>query len=170
LQYAGCEVIRRFLTLAAALLAAFHLWLFAGQALRGELVDLALISRWVVAGGLVGALFHLRRRGVSLVRGRQPVAVWLLAALLHGPALARDLNVVAPSMPEVVATVAQTLTGLSVAGTLVLVLLALRGRRPGVPALRILSTLEAPSFAGALPAQSFLRFAPRPPPTIPVRR
>ena len=162
-------MIRKSLTLAAALLAAFHLWLFAGQAMRGELVDLALIARWVVAGGLVGALFHLRRRGVSLVRGRQPVAVWLLAALLHGPALASGLDVVSPSVPEVVATIAQTVTGLSVAGTLLFVLLALRGRS-GVSALRSLSTLDAPSFAGALPVQSFLRFAPRPPPTIPVRR
>jgi hypothetical protein len=157
-------MVRKSLTLAAVLLAAFHLWLFAGQALRGDLVDLALISRWVVAGGLVGALFHLRRRGVSLVRGRQPVAVWLLAALLHGPALARDLDATAPSLPEVAATVAQTVTALSVAGTLMLVLLALRGGRSGVPSLRTISTLDAPSFAGALPAQSFFRFAPRPPP------
>lgn len=164
LQYAGSDVIRKFLTLAAALLAAFHLWLFAGQVWGGELVDLALVSRWIIAAGLVAALLHLRRRGVSLVRGRQPVAVWLLAALLHGPALARDLDVVAPSMPEVVATIAQTVTGLSVAGTLVLLLLALRRRRTGVPALRVLVTFDAPSFAGALPSQSFLRFAPRPPP------
>ena len=158
-------MIRKFLTLAAALLAAFHVWLFAGQVWAGELVDLALVSRWVIAAGLVGALIHLRRRGVSLVRGRQPVAVWLLAALLHGPALARDLAVVAPSMPEVVATITQTVTVLSVAGSLVLLLLALRRGRSGVPTVQALSTRHASSFAGALSVHSFLRFAPRPPPT-----
>jgi hypothetical protein len=159
-------MVRRVLTLAAALLAAFHVWLFAGQLWAGELLDLALVSRWAIAAGLAGALVHLRRRGVSLVRGRQPVAVWLLAALLHGPALARDLDVVAPSMPEVAATVTQTVAGLSVAGVLLLVLLALRGGRFGVPALRTISLLDAPSFARALQSQSFLRFAPRPPPTL----
>jgi hypothetical protein len=159
-------MVRKSLTLAAALLAAFHLWLFAGQVWGGELVDLALLSRWVIAAGLVGALVHLRRRGVSLVRGRQPVAVWLLAALLHGPALARDLDVVAPSMPEVVATITQTVTGLSVAGTLALLLLGFRRVRSSAPALRALSTLHAPSFAGARSAHSFLPFAPRPPPLL----
>ena len=159
-------MIRRVLTLAAALLAAFHLWLFAGQMWAGELVDLALVSRWVIAAGLAGALLHIRRRGVSLIRGRQPVAVWLLAALLHGPALARDLDVVAPSMPEVVATITQTVAGLSAAGVLLLVLLAIRRGRFGAPALRALSVLDAPSFAGALESRSFLRFAPRPPPAV----
>ena len=161
-------MIRKFLTLAAALLAAFHVWLFAGQLWAGELVDLALVSRWIIAAGLVASLLHLRRRGVSLVRGRQPVAVWLLAALLHGPALARDLDVIAPSMPEVVATITQTVALLSVAGSLVLLLLALRHRRSGVPALRAIFALHASSFAGARPAHSFLRFAPRPPPTFPA--
>ena len=154
-------MVRRFLTLAAALLAAFHLWLFAGHVWEGELVDLSLVSRWAIAAGLVGALLHLRRRGVSLVRGRQPVAVWLLAALLHGPALARDLDVVAPSMPEIVATIAQTVIGLSAAGTLVLLLFALgRGR----PSLRAVSVLEAPTFVGSLSTRSLLQLAPRPPP------
>jgi hypothetical protein len=165
LQYAGSEVIRKVLTLAAALLAAFHAWLFAGQLWAGELLDLALVSRWVIAAGLIGTLFQLRRRGMSLVRGRQPVAVWLLAALLHGPALARDLDVVAPSMPEVVATITQAVTLVSVAGSLLLLLLALRRGRSGVVPLRALSTLHASPFAGALPPYRFLRFSPRPPPT-----
>ena len=158
-------MVRKFLTLAAALLAAFHLWLFASQVSAGELVDVGLVSRWAIAAGLVGALLQLRRRGVSIIRGRQPVAVWLLAALLHGPALARDLDLVAPSMPEVVATITQTVTLLSVAGSLMLLLLALRRRPSGVPALRAIFTLHAPSSAGALPPYRFLRFAPRPPPT-----
>lgn len=156
-------MVRKTLTLAAALLAAFHVWLFAGQVWGGELVDLALVSRWVIAAGLVAALFSLYRRGVSIIRGRQAVAVWLLAALLHGPALARDLEVVAPSMPEVVTTLAQVVTSVAAAGTLLLVLFALRFGRTAA-ALRLVSTSHAPSFAGALPPHSFLTFAPRPPP------
>ncbi len=163
-------MVRKSLTLAAALLAAFHIWLFAGQVWGGDLVDLALLSRWIIAAGLVAALLHLQRRGVSLVRGRQPVAVWLLAALLHGPALARDLDGVAPSMPEVAATLAQAMNGIAVAGTVLLIFFVLRRRRPGVPSLRALSSVDAPFLLGALPPRSFLRFAPRPPPTILVRR
>lgn len=163
-------MVRKSLALAAAALAAFHIWLFADQVWSGELVDLALVSRWVIAAGLVAALVSLRRRGLSLVGSRHAVAVWLLAALLHGPALARDLDGVAPSMPEVVATLAQAMNGAAVAGTVLLILFALRLRRIGVPALRALSALDAPLFVGALPPRSFLRFAPRPPPTTPVRR
>ena len=146
------------------MLAAFHVWIFAGQMWGGELVDLALVSRWMLAAGLIAALVSLRRRGLSLVRGRHAVAVWLLAALLHGPALARGTDGVAPSMPEVVATLAQAMSGIAVAGTVLLILLALRLRRPGVPALKLFSP-DAPRFAGALPPHSFFSFAPRPPPT-----
>ena len=163
-------MVRRVLTLAGALLAAFHVWLFAGQVWAGELVDLALVSRWAIAAGLIAALISLRRRGLSLVRGRHAVAVWLLAAMLHGPALARAADGVAPSMPEVVATLAQAMNGIAAAGTILLILFALRFRRAAAPALKALSPLDAHCFADALSAHSFLPFAPRPPPTIPVRR
>ena len=163
-------MVRKSLTLAVALLAAFHIWIFAGQVWGGELGDLALVSRWMIAAGLIAALVSLRRRGLSLVRGRHAVAVWLLAALLHGPALARGADGVAPSMPGVVATRSQAMTGIAVAGTALLVLLALRLRGAGIPALKALATLPAPIFVGALPPHSFLPFAPRPPPTIPLHR
>ena len=156
-------MVRKALALAAALLGAFHVWLFAGQVWNGELIDLALISRWIIAASLVGALHSLHRRGVSMVRGRQAVAVWLLAALLHGPALARDIEVVAPSIPAVVTTLAQVVTGLTIAGTVLLVLFALRNRRVAV-LQQLAFGLDAPAFVGALPPRSFLRFAPRPPP------
>ena len=112
----------------------------------------------------MAALVSLRRRGLSLVRGRHAVAVWLLAAMLHGPAVARAADGVAPSMPEVVATLAQAMNGIAVAGTVLLILFALRFGRAGVTALKALSSLDAPSVASTLPAHSFLPFAPRPPP------
>jgi len=157
-------MVRKFLSVVAALLAVFHLWLFGSQVWGGELVDLLLVSRWIIAAGLLAALLDLRRRGGSMVRGRQAVSVWLLAALLHGPALARDLDLVAPSMPEVVATVTHMVAGLPLAGAVLLILLFLRRGRSGTLALRLVSTLDAPLFIGALPPRAFLRFAPRPPP------
>jgi hypothetical protein len=155
-------MLRRVLAAAAILLAAFHVWLFADQLWTGELGDLALVSRWLIAGGLTAALFNLHRRGLSLVRGRHAVAVWLLAALLHGPALARSADVDTPSMPEVVATLAQTMTVVGVA-TLLLLLVSFRGARAKAPVWRRLAAYDAPvSFASLVP--SLPQFAPRPPP------
>lgn len=74
---------------AGALLLAFHGWLFANQAAAGRLEDPWLVFRWLSALGLIGALVAIRRNGGSLW-GRQGVAVWVLAALLHGPAVAGD--------------------------------------------------------------------------------
>ena len=157
-------MVRRVLGTAAALLAAFHLWLFAGQLWSGELGDLALVSRWIIAGGLTAALINLHRRGFSLVRGRHAIAVWLLAALLHGPALARNLDLVPPSMPEVVSTIVQTIAGIGTIGTLLLVLLSIRRLRSQAPEWAVLSAFPARPANGGF-ADSFPRFAPRPPPT-----
>jgi hypothetical protein len=155
-------MVRRSLSLAAALLAAFHLWLFVNQAFAGALVDPALIARWLIAGGLTLALVNLRRRGLSLVRGRHATAVWLIAALLHGPALSQNVDAVSPTVPQVVATLAEAIGGLAVAGTLLL-LLAIRLRRATAAPQPVL-TLEAPAFLGALALHSFLCLTPRPPP------
>ncbi|HQX83593.1 MAG TPA: hypothetical protein PKW63_17630 [Vicinamibacterales bacterium] len=156
-------MLRKTLTLTGALLVAFHIWLFGSQVWDGQLLDLTLVTRWAIAAGLLAALFHLHRRGISVIRSRQAIAVWLLTATLHGPALARDLDLTAPAMPEVVATLAQTTATLTGLATLILFGLAflLRGQRP---ALLSISRIEMPAVAGALPPASFLAFAPRPPP------
>jgi hypothetical protein len=87
------DVVRKALATAAGLLALFHVWLFADQLRRGDLLtDPGLLARWLIAIGLVGALVALRRHGVSLVVGRKAVAIWALAALLHGPAIAGRLD------------------------------------------------------------------------------
>ena len=155
-------MVRRVLSAAAALLAAFHVWLFADQIVTGELGDIAVLSRWLIGAGLTAALVNLHRRGLSLVRGRHAVAVWLLAALLHGPALARSVDGAAPSIPEVVSTVVQTVTGIVTFGTLLL-LLSLRSPRPQAPAWRRLAAFDGPVATARL-LDSVLQFAPRPPP------
>ncbi len=156
-------MVRKTLTLTGALLVAFHVWLFGSQMWEGQLLDLALVTRWAIAAALLAALFHLHRRGISVIRSRQAIAVWLLTATLHGPALARDLDLTAPAMPEVVATLAQTTASLAGLATLLLFGLAFlrRGQRP---ALLSISRRDMPAVAGALSSASFLPFAPRPPP------
>jgi hypothetical protein len=74
---------------AGALLAAFHGWLFAGQIADGSLADPWLVFRWIAAAGLIAALAARRARGGS-VWDRQGIAIWVLAALLHGPAVAAN--------------------------------------------------------------------------------
>ena len=95
-------MLRKTLTLTGALLVAFHIWLFGSQVWDGQLLDLTLVTRWAIAAGLLAALFHLHRRGISVIRSRQAIAVRLLTATLHRPALSRDLHLTAPAMPEVV--------------------------------------------------------------------
>ena len=100
-------MIRKALKSAATLLVLFHAWLFARDAWAGDLSDIALLARWAAAAGLTGALIALRRQGASLLRSRRGVAIWVLAALLHGPALAGPLEVAdLPIAPVVVASLA----------------------------------------------------------------
>ncbi len=156
-------MVRKTLTLTGALLVAFHIWLFGSQLWEGQLLDLTLATRWVIALGLAASLLHLHRRGISVFRSRQAIAVWLLTATLHGPALARDLNLTAPAIPEVVAILAQTTASLT--GLAAMVLFGLASLRRGHrPSLVWTPRLDTPAVVGALPPGSFLRFAPRPPP------
>ena len=72
---------------AGAVLVGFHAWLFVSQWADGRLqTDPALLLRWAAALGLAAALIWLGREGTSLV-SRQAIVIWLLAALLHGPAV-----------------------------------------------------------------------------------
>lgn len=142
-------------------LAGFHAWLFAGQVAAGRFDDPWVIFRWAAAALLIVALAVIWRTGESMF-GRRSIAIWVLAALLHGPALAAD-GFETFAMPEQAAT-----SILQISSSLVLVagLWALAGllaaRRRHV--LR-LSTL-APVFAAADPLAAGIthHFSPRPPP------
>ena len=71
---------------AGTVLVAFHGWIFAGQIADGSLADSWLLFRWVAAAGLIAAFAAVRLRGGS-IWGRQGIAIWVLAAVLHGPAV-----------------------------------------------------------------------------------
>lgn len=155
-------MLRRSALAAGALLGLFHVWLLGNQLWTGQLAQFDVVLRWVVAAALIGGLGVLRRRGLPLVFGREAVAVWLLAALLHGPALANDLDGFAtPALPEAVATIGQSLIT-SAIGLALLALAAFAGARDARP----MSTRVAgrPRAVGAAATAHAVRFLPRPPP------
>ena len=82
-------MFRRTLVALGGLLALFHGWLLGSQLWSGQLAEPGLVLRWAVAAGLVAALVALRRSGGSMFWGRKAICIWLLAALLHAPAMAR---------------------------------------------------------------------------------
>lgn len=141
--------------LAGAMLVVFHGWLFAAQAVSGRLDDPWLVVRWAVAGGLIAALAAIRRNGDS-AWSRRGIAVWVLAALLHGPAVTTDLsdaNLLAP--PEAATSLLQLVSVTALAATLWMLagVLARRDRRV---------CLDAGLLAVASPAGPFdNRFSPR---------
>jgi len=156
-------MLRRSAIAAGALLGAFHVWLLGNQAWTGQLAEPDVVLRWLAGAVLVCGLAALRRRGAPVLFGRQAVAIWVLAALLHGPALANDLDGLAtPSLPEAVTTVVQLAALLSVPGLALVLLAALgawravaRAITPGGACVRLARTLETDAGLG---------FLPRPPP------
>jgi hypothetical protein len=157
-------MLRRLLAAAGALLALFHVWLFAGQIWDGRLDDLALLLRWLAAAGLAVGLAALRRRGLSMVRGRPAATIWLLAALLHGPALAARVDDGGTlGLPEVAATLSQIAVA-SVAA-IGLGLLAARFRRaPGFAQRRTFLRPRDRDRLAAHAAAFLVVLSPRPPP------
>jgi len=155
-------MLRRSALAAAALLAAFHVWLLANQVWTGQLAQPDVLLRWLVAAGLVGGLAILGRRGQAVVFGRHAVAVWLLAALLHGPALANDLDGFAtPSLPQAAATLAESMLG----SMLGLALMAAATTGVAGVARRTAAVVPvAIRAARRRAAATGLRFLPRPPP------
>lgn len=116
---------------AGAVLVAFHGWLFAGQIADGSLADPWLVFRWIAAAGLVGALAAVHVRGGS-VWGRQGIAIWVLAAVLHGPAVVANSSHGFDSLalPETAVTSVLRLVVSAVAGVGLWLLAALlAGRR-----------------------------------------
>lgn len=155
-------MVRKVLTAAAALLAGFHVWLFISQLGDGRLADASLLARWGVAAGLVVALWYLRRQNVSLLWGRKAVAVWLLAAVLHGPSLTDRLMAVdITASVDAAAAMLQVTAGAAWLTLLVLAAVTLRRRASAAgPWLR----LAPPPSRLSLYRLCSTPVAPRPPP------
>lgn len=154
-------MLRRAVTAAAILLGALHLRLLAGQAVDGRLAsDDAL--KWIVAAALVAGIAGLRRRGASIFSGRRATAIWVLAAVLHGPALADGRDRAAmPSLPEAIAVVAQIAASALGLGLALLAVVVARARRaPQRPDVRSAVARVVPSRHGG----HGLVCCPRPPP------
>lgn len=150
----------------SVLLVAFHVWLLTSQAWGGDLADLFLVARWLAAGGLLLGLRGLRLQGASMYWGRKAIALWLLAAMLHGPALAEHLGATgAPATSDVIAILAPVAAATAIsAGLFLLLVLVLGSRRSSFPS-RSRQILE-PVFAGARSYHCRLLLAPRPPPIV----
>ena len=155
-------MVRKLLAAAGALVAGFHVWLFVSQLGDGQLADVSLLARWGVAGLLVAALWYLRRRNISIFWGRRAVAVWLLAAVLHGPSMTDRLATADALVPEEVAAVlVQVSTG--AAFFTLLLLTALVVARLITAALRRFR-LQPATVRFAVRRSSISPVAPRPPP------
>lgn len=115
---------------AGAVLVAFHGWLFAGQIADGRLSDPWLVFRWMAAAGLIAALVSVRRGGES-VWGRKGIVIWVLAALLHGPAVAANSSEAfnALALPKAVATSVLQVIAATVLGPGLWLLASLLARR-----------------------------------------
>ena len=125
------SALRAVSIVAGAVLVAFHGWLFAAQIADGRLVDPWLVFRWIAAAGLVGALAAVLARGGS-IWDRQGIAIWVLAALLHGPAVAANSSDAfkALALPETAVTSVLQLVVSAAAGLGLWLLAAmLAGRR-----------------------------------------
>ena len=158
------RMIRASLAVAGAALIGFHGWLFAAQVAAGRLDDPWLVFRWIAAAALIGALVTARRGGAT-IWGRKSVAIWVLAALLHGPAIASDLqndfNSIA--LPETVATsVLQLIASAALVASLWLLAGLLLVRRRSAQVRYATVPVRVP--AGGLARGALRHFSPRPPP------
>ena len=154
------RLIRRTVGLLGGALAAFHGWLFVAHAAAGRLEDPWLIFRWLSSAALIAALVALRRAGQS-VRGRKAIAIWVLAALLHGPAATtNDISSIA--LPEsVVTSVLQLVSSAAFAASLWLLARLLRSRTSSI---RFYSSVAAVCRDGHAGPGVAPPFSPRPPP------
>lgn len=156
------RLINASLALAGGALAVFHGWLFVSQAVAGRLGDPWVIFRWAAAIALVAALVAVHRRG-HLLWGRRSVSIWLLAAMLHGPAIADTGGFETFALPEAIAaSVLQLVASAPLAMGLLALAAWLAARRSTSPIRRAV----VPVLAGAtgLRAGHAPQFSPRPPP------
>ena len=157
-------MLRRALAVAAMLVVLFHAWLLAGHAWQGQLSEPGLLLRWVVAGGLLFGWVRVRRQRDARLYGRKAVAIWVLALLLHGPALAGRMEYFStPPLPAVAATLTQV-AGLAAAFGWALLLVLGHARNRTSVGRRLLGNVAPRGITGARVSDLRFLVAPRPPP------
>ena len=150
----------RWLTrLAGAVLLAFHVWLFAGAVSTGQLLEPERLFRWLIAAGLAAGIVMLRRQGAA-VFGRRALIVWMLAGLLHVPAIASRLD--SFDAPAAVALTELTLVSLA-AGLGLRLIGRLAAARPA-PTRRADFLVIVAGPALAISSGSLPHLSSRPPP------
>jgi hypothetical protein len=158
-------MIRRSVTGAAVLLVLFHAYLFAWQMWNGEFAEPGLLARWLLGAVLLRGLVAARRHNHSMIWGRKALCIWLLAALLHGPASARagESDVTLAPLPPAITTLLQITAAIGLG--LAVVFAASAARRDGALAYRRAAVAQ---WSGVRVAgvHSVLRVVPRPPPVF----
>ena len=151
-------MVRWLMRVAWGLLVGFHVWLLAGHLSTGQLLEPERLFRWVIAAGLAAGLILLRRQGAAIF-GRRAMVVWVLAGLLHVPAIANRLDsfdAPAASLTELALVSVAVGLGLRLAGRMSVARAATTGRPD------FMVVVAAPAVAissGSLP-----HLASRPPP------
>jgi hypothetical protein len=97
------------------------------------------------------------------VSGRKAVAVWVLALLLHAPALAGRVEDFSAPLPAVAATLAQIAASVAAVGGSLLLVFAAARRRIDVRPL-LIHDVAPPGAATARSSDLRCLVAPRPPP------
>jgi hypothetical protein len=156
-------MLRRIVPVLGGTLVLFHAWLLGSRVWAGQLAEPDFLLRWAVAAALVIALVGLRRSGGSMVWGRKAVSVWLLAALLHGPALAgRHTGLESPALPEAITVVLQIASASVMLGLGLALLAALAARHFSDRPARLRPAPIRSRHGSSTTAHH--RFDPRPPP------
>lgn len=75
---------RSLAAIAGILLAVLHLGILWRRVADGTLLAPLVVAQWAMAAGLLLVVVALRRRGVSVFRGRSGAAFWIVVALMHG--------------------------------------------------------------------------------------
>lgn len=153
-------VLRAFAAGAGVMLAGFHVWLLGQQVWDGRL-ETAASLRWLLAFGLVASLVELHRRGAALW-GRRAMALWVLAAVLHGPSLGDQRR---PSAQLLAETSSAAMQIASAALGVALALTLGRVARDWRSVIDVSAAAFRLVPASGLSAAAFIEgFRPRPPP------
>ena len=151
---------------AVLLLSGFHAWLFWSHVVDGRLLEPAVATRWLLGVLLTAGFIGLRRTGLSLIRGRKAIVLWLLVALLHAHAVWSPQGTIADPIQVdevVVSLVAQAASATMLLGIgLVLLVIVLRQRATTAPAAAWFDRHATP--IGSPAAGWLLIRSPRPPP------